>query len=366
VKIVVDPAVGIIGYLYKVDGPATEMPIEVGEMVHHRVPHANNDYWGLGVVESAEDLFQGFINRAAWENQFWKNGAAPSGVLILQDQVASPAKWEEAKEKWQKEYGGTGNSGKVAWLNGKWQYLQIGLSNADMQAIESDKWTVEKIAMQCGVPLSVMGVRDAANYATARIDDLRFRRYTVKPLITFIQKTINSEIVSGFDPNLEIVFEVSGLVDLDQVVSAFGPLFDRGGISINELRALAGLKADPENELWNSHYITAAYTPLELSGVAVNDQSAQQAQAAVRRFIETTLAGANKHVDAAILKLAEVAHGQHRLLTQIAGKLNVANPTEGNPVNLSIDLKPAAEGKSKRRIKLIRGADGSLEGEIEN
>ena len=327
-KVVVDPKLGIIGYLYRVEGPATEMPLEIGEVVHFRVPHANNDYWGLGVVESAEDLFQGFINRSAWENRFWKNGAAPSGVLILEDQVASPAKWEEAKEKWQKEYGGVDNSGKVAWLNGKWKYLQIGLTNAEMQAIESDKWTVEKIAMQCGVPLSVMGIREAANFATARIDELRFRRYTVKPILTFIQKTINSDIIEGFNPELELVFDISGLVDLDQLVTAFVPVFDRGGLSINELRSLAGLQPDPDNELWNGHYINAGLTPLELSGVADLGQTQAQAQAAVRRFVESTMATQNKSNDqmgVAILKLIEISHGHQKILGEISQRLALGN-----------------------------------------
>lgn len=332
-KVVVDPRIGIIGYLYRVEGPASEMPLEVGEVVHFRVPHANNDYWGLGVVESAEDLFQGFINRAAWENRFWKNGAAPSGVLILEDQVASPAKWEEAKEKWAKEYGGVDNSGKVAWLNGKWKYLQIGLTNQEMQAIESDKWTVEKIAMQCGVPTSVMGVRDAANFATARIDELRFRRYTVKPLLTFIQKTVTSDIVAGWNPNLEFVFEISGLVDLDQLVTAFCPLFDRGGLSINELRVLAGLQPDPTNELWNGHYITAGLMPLELSGVADLGQTEEQARAAVRRFVETGMNPERKRADkleVAVMELAKIAKGQQAILGEIHERLRLGPGGNGN------------------------------------
>lgn len=291
-QLVIDPKGGLIGYIYRTENRGTEIPLELGEVAHFKIPHVNNDYWGLGVVESAEDLYQGFINRQNWEAKFWKNGAAPSGVLICEDLVTNETKWDAAKARWQKEYGGAENSGRVAWLTGKWKFEKLGLTKTEMQDLESDKWTVEKIAIQCGVPLSVFGIREAANFATSRIDDLRFRRYTVKPMLTFIQKTINSEIVDGFSPDLEFVFAIAGLIDLDNLRENFCPLFDRGGISINELRKLAGLQVDEENPLWESHYILSTYAPLELAGINSNaGQTQAQARAAVNRHVDRKLLG---------------------------------------------------------------------------
>lgn len=336
-KIVVDQGKGIVGYLYRVEGPASEMPLEVGEVVHHKIPHVNNDYWGLGVVEAGEDLFQEFINRNAWQSRFWKNGAAPSGVLVCEEQVTTPGKWEEAKEKWQKEYGGSNNSGKTAWLNGKWNFLKLGLTNAEMQAIESDRWTTEKIAMQCGVPLSVLGLDSSANYATARTDELRFRRYTVKPMLTFVQKTINSDVIDGFNAQLELIFDISGLVDLDNLRENFTPLFDRGCVSINEMRKMAGLEPDPDNELWNQHFINAGLVPLELSGVADLGQTEQQAQAAVRRFVESTIANQSKGIETALLKLADITAGHHKLLADMSVRVALLPPANGQPAGVAGD-----------------------------
>lgn len=318
--LVIEPGEGLVGYLYRVDG--REVPLELDEVIHNKIPHVNNDYWGCGVVEAGEDLFQNFLNRQAWESKFWKNGASPTGVLVCEQQITDKKKWDEAKAEWHKEYGGQENSGKIAWLTGKWKFEKLGLSKVEMQDIESDRWNVNKIFIQCGVPLSVAGIENSSNFATSRTDDLRFRRYTIKPLLTFIQATLTSDLVADWDDNLELIFDIAGLVDLDNIRENFCPLFDRGGMSINELRFMAGLQPDPDNPLWESHYINAGLMPLDLAGVADQGQTQAQAQAAVRRFVEQTLVGGgSKRVETALLKLIEISGNNQKLLGEVAGHL---------------------------------------------
>jgi HK97 family phage portal protein len=289
IKIVTDPRLGVTGYTYQ-PNQGLEIPFETFEIMHFRLPHPDNEFWGLGEIESGEDLFQDYINHQTWKAKFWKNGASPSGILICEDQITDQVKFDEAKAKWHKEYGGAANSGKTAWLTGKWRHEQLGLSAQEMQDIEKEKWSVEQIFMQHGVPLSVAGVREAANYATAQIDDLRFRRYAVKPLCKFISDTITADLVQGFDQTLELIYAVSGLTDIANVTTNYVPLFDRGALSLNELRELAGMqkKDDP---LFDLHYINSSLVPLELAGLPAQT-TGQQAQAAAilerhtRRLLE--------------------------------------------------------------------------------
>lgn len=294
-RIVLDKERGIKGYLYRVEGIGTEIPFEVEEVMHYRIPHPNNDYWGIGIVEAGEPLIQGFINRDGWEGRFWKNGASPSGVLICEDQVTDENNWKMAKLQWQKEYGGTSNAGKTAWLTGKWKYEKLGLSNVEMQNIEGARWTVEQIFMLAGVPLTVAGLKDAANYATARQDDLRFRRYTVKPLLTFVQETLTSDLVQGFNPNLQAVFEVQGLTDLDNVRENLIPLFACGAITPNELRRAAGFQPDPDNPLLEAFYMSAGYVPMDLAGAADMGRTEEAQRAIVNRQIAALIGGGSNN-----------------------------------------------------------------------
>jgi HK97 family phage portal protein len=282
VKPVLDQKKGLIGYVHRING--LDIPYDANEILHFRNPHPDNDYYGIGDIEPGQSLFKEFLNRDAYGEAFWKNGASPAGILISEDFGNDPVAWELAKQKWQREYGGPGNANKTAWLTGKWTYTQLGLSAKEMEQIEASKFTLENIFHLHGVPLSVAGIRDAANFATARVDDLIFRRYTIKPMIKILRDTLQIDLVAGYNGNLILNFDVSGLTDLDSVVTNLVPLFDRGVLSVNELRVAAGyaLSDDP---LFDQHFINAGLVPFELAGIANQAQTEQQAQATVTRFL---------------------------------------------------------------------------------
>lgn len=288
VRLVIDPKKGLIGYLYRVNG--IDVPYDVNEIMHFRNPHPNNDFYGLGDVEAAEDLFKDFLNRNAWSEGFWRNGAAPSGLLICEDLVTDRTAFEEAKRKWMREYGGKVGSGKTAWLTGKWRYEQLGLTAAEMQNIESTTFSLNQIFHLHGVPLSVVGIQGAANFATARVDDMIFRRYTIKPICKLIRDTLQSDLVLGFDPNLDFDFIISGLIDVEQIVATFVPLFDRGVMSINEIRVSIGMTPKTDEPIFDQHFMNAGLVPLELSGVANQEDTEEQASATVRRFMTDSIA----------------------------------------------------------------------------
>lgn len=286
VEIVVHPSNGVIGYIYRSD--KMQVPFELNEIMHFRNPHPNREYYGIGEIEAAALMMQNSINRQDAQTNFWKNGAAPSGLLFFKNVNLDPKQFEEAKRQFNRQYGGKDNIGKIAMLMGDWDFKQMGLTAAEGQDLEQGKQSVNDIFTMHGVPLSVAGVQGAANYATAQIDDLRFRRDTVKPQIKLIADTMNSDLVQGFDPQARIEWDLQGLVDLAQL-AMLTPLFDRGALSINELRRMAGLDPIEGDPTFDAHYITAGLLPLELAGIA-NDANAQaQTQQAMARFTDRLL-----------------------------------------------------------------------------
>lgn len=291
-SIVPDKNGEIIGYIYKTQGK--EIPYDPDEIIHFKRPHPDNDFYGIGDIEAGEAIFDEHINRNLWSEGFWKNGASPSGLLICEENVTDQDAWNSAKAKWQKEYGGAKNAGKTAWLTGKWRYEQLGLTAQEMQNIELSKMNVESIFMMHGVPLSVAGIREAANYATADIDNQRFKEYTVMPMVILIQDSMNTDLITGWGENLKIQFNVSGLINAGKVILDYVPLFDRGGMSINEMREKAGLPRDDENDLWNQHFINAGLVPLDLSGIADFGTTDQAAQRTVSRFIDSAFLTRNE------------------------------------------------------------------------
>lgn len=303
VTIEVDRTSGeLTGYKVSGSGIATTIPPE--EVIHFKRPHPNSDWYGIGDIEAGSAMMTDAVNRTNWKEAFWKNGATPSGVLVKEDQAPPQEQWEKLKAEFAKQYGGTKNAGKVAWLSGKWHSLKIGLTLAEMADIESRRLSIEEVSLLHGVPLSVLGVREAANYATAEIDDTRFRNYTVLPMVRMIEDTVNTDLVMGYGPQYRLRFAVTGLVNVGQVVQNLTPAFDRGWLSINEAREAMGFQPDPENPLWTGHFINAGLMPLELAGIGNQQATEDAAKGIVARFIADTTApkretnpGRNGHAD---------------------------------------------------------------------
>lgn len=78
---------------------------------------------------------------------------------------------------------------------------------------------------------------------------------------------------------------MTGLINVGKALQDYAPMFDRGGMTVNELRAVVGLPVDESNPPWEQAYITAGLVPVELAGVADLGQTDEEAKAAVERFL---------------------------------------------------------------------------------
>jgi HK97 family phage portal protein len=261
-------------YLYRVHGEELEFAPE--EIIHFKRPHPMNLHFGIGDIEPSQSLFNNFINRNSYEEAFLKHGATPSGILTYRGAEEQRAtlddmqedEWGKLKSWWQSEYGGKANAGKTAFLTGEWQYQRLGLSQEEMQTIESERWTVEQIFTNHGVPLSIAGIKDAANYATARQDEINFRRFEIVPLLDLLVGKLNSDgqFVKVFDERQQIEYALSGLIDVEQVWKDHAGLVQNGGMTMNEIRQLMGLQK-MDDPLLNQFFIDQSRVPIELAGV---------------------------------------------------------------------------------------------------
>ena len=177
--------------------------------------------------------------------------------------------WQRFKAWWDKSYSGKRNIGKTAFLNGKWTYQQLGLTAAQMQSLEKEKMSVNNIFTSMGVPLSVAGIEKAANYMTAKQDDINFRKYECVPLIDIIVGKINGPqgFLRGFGEGLKLDYSLAGLIDVEQVVKEYQPLVRLGVMTPNELRAMCGLPQS-DDPLHDQYYIEGGLVPLEMAGLS--------------------------------------------------------------------------------------------------
>lgn len=265
-QLIPDATNKVAKYIYKVGGKSIEFAPE--EIIHFRNPHPMSLHWGMGSIEPSESLYSGFINRNTLEDKFMENGAQVSGIMVRDTESdIDPEQWAALKKKFNLEYSGKRNAGKTAFLNGKWAYHKLGMTQAEMESLEKEKWSVHQIFLNHGVPLSVAGIEGAANYATAKQDEINFRRYKVVPLIDALIGKINQDgFFRGNAPdNLRMCYDLTGLVDVEQIVKEYGPLVELGAMTRNEIREMCGL-SDIDNPLLDQFMLAANVVPIEMAG----------------------------------------------------------------------------------------------------
>ena len=272
VKVVPSRETGIEGYDYSINGRVIRYEKE--EIIHFRRPHPGNLTHGIGDMEPAEPLFNEHINRNSYSEKFFENGAVLSGVLSMTggEPINDEIEWGRFKAEWKEQYEGHSNAGKVAILNRGWTYERLGLTHQEMQSIDKEKMGVESIFILHGVPLSITGMQ-SSNYATSRQDAINFRQYTVKPMLDNLAGKINQEGVylSLWEKQLRLTYALAGLIDVEQTAKDYGPLYDRGGLTSNELRVLMGLER-VEDPLLDQYMVLNTYSPIEVVGAGVSTE----------------------------------------------------------------------------------------------
>ena len=268
VTIIPDGKNKVAKYVYKINGK--EIRFDPEEIIHFRNIHPRSLHFGMGSIEPSEPLYNKFINADSLEEAFMAQGAQVSGVMSREDPGGSitEEQWDVLKKKFNLDYSGKKNAGKTAFLNGKWSYHKLGLSHQEMQSIERDQWTIQQIFLNHGVPLSVAGIEGAANYATAKQDETNFRRYKVVPMIDALVGKINAD---GFfrgthGDELMLVYELSGLIDVEQITKEYLPLVESGAMTRNELREKCGLPVQEDNVFLDQSMVPANIVPIEMAG----------------------------------------------------------------------------------------------------
>jgi HK97 family phage portal protein len=266
IEVIPDRKIKIARYDYRINGRILQFSPD--EIIHFKRPHPNNIIFGIGDIEASEPLFEDFINRGQLEESYLAKGGTPSAILTKKDAVEDPDEWRAFKAKWDEEYGGKQNAGKVAFLSGDWTYTRLGMTPQEIQGIERMNLSVKQIFALHGVPLSVAGLEGSANYATAKTEEIQFKRWTVIPYLDMLVTKINSgtQLARNYDKALRLAYELGGLTDIGAIVTEYGPLIDRGAMTRNELREICGLEPVKDKPMMDEYLINSGLVPIDMAG----------------------------------------------------------------------------------------------------
>lgn len=183
---------------------------------------------------------------------FARNAGMPIGKWIIT--APNVETYKEIKDKLQKETAGARNNGKQLYSyrpseskNAQIEWVQF--TSQDVQDYTPQlEFSEKKMSQSFGVPGTIKGTNDDASYATARVSEQVFIKYTIKPLVDDLREQLSFEIEKRFD--------ISGEIKTNIVIPEIA---DESKVKIEATKLQVELFDQKRAEGYTAESIVAAY-----------------------------------------------------------------------------------------------------------
>ena len=202
---------------------------------------------GYSPIAMAKNAIGLAIATEEFGSKFFANGAAPSGVLEHPGTIKDPSRVREA---WQSQFGGSGNSGKVAVLEEGMKYTPISISPEQAQFLETRKFQINEIARIFRVPPHMVGDLEKSSFSNIEQQSLEFVKYTLDPWVVRWEQSLSRSLLSEDEKKQYFFkFNLEGLLrgDYQSRMNGYAIARQNGWMSANDIRVLEDLdKLSPE------------------------------------------------------------------------------------------------------------------------
>lgn len=232
----------IRGYEYEVNGGIVRY--EPHEIIHFKYANPQNEYWGIGSIQSIWDqvVLDGYAKD--YNARFFLNDATPSGVISTPRPLSDTA-FNTLQGRWERRHAGYKRSFKVAVLDDGMKFDPVATTPRDASFIEMKKIVRDALFVGTGVPPVLAGVPDVANYSTARVAQSIFYDSTIAPKLRKVGEAIDASLIKPQDAFIMGAFDTSvapiNIVKLSANSRIVERLVKAKLVTMDEARALLGL-----------------------------------------------------------------------------------------------------------------------------
>ena len=167
---------------------------------------------------------------ASYEGGLFENDAVPSGQFVIT--APSAEAFNSIVDEMQAKHRGSGNNNNVQYIHrpisadtgavlpAQIEWIPFSQSNKDMSLETIFKQVNDKIDSTFGVPASIRGVNDNNTYASVKVDERIFVRWTLKPFATKIWTRFTHElnrITGGLGYAITFDVEIPSIADEEKV-----------------------------------------------------------------------------------------------------------------------------------------------------
>ena len=154
------------------------MPFETNEVLHFKTVSPTHDFYGVPPIYPLLTNLSTELYARQWNKNFFENGAIPPGVLII-PKILPENTFETIKNKFIKQYGGTGNRGKPLILQGGEvgaDYKAFPGQHRDLEFLNGLDHNRDETLAVLNVPPEILGISIGAQHSGSRSPGIRDKK----------------------------------------------------------------------------------------------------------------------------------------------------------------------------------------------
>lgn len=228
-------------------GQSERLDIPASDICHAQRPDPNNPLWGMPILRPLSKAISTDLDAVAWNKALINNMASPTGAFV-DPNITTQEQWDEARARIDAHYSSPDNARKPLLLAGGAEYRQFGLSPAEMDFLESRKFSVTEICAAFGL-LPALFSPDAATYSNLQVAVEWSWNNGAIPVLDSFADAFNTFFIRGRDRgNFVIRYDLSGVKALQKDLTTKAQAhsaYVSSGIPVNESIRLLGLPMVP-------------------------------------------------------------------------------------------------------------------------
>lgn len=178
------------------------------KILHIKLYHPLQNSVGMSPLEAAASSIDQHNAVGSHNLSLLQNGGRPSGAFIFKGIRFNEEQRRTIRDDVRNAYEGAKNAGRILMLEGDVEWKDLGLSPKDMDFCEAKDSAARDIAQAFGVPPMLVGVKGDATYANYKEARYHLWEDTILPLFDFIVAELNSFLVSRFNGNLRLSYDM--------------------------------------------------------------------------------------------------------------------------------------------------------------
>lgn len=251
------------GYKYRTQ-QGKSIPLKAEDVIFLKYPDPTRAFRGKGTLQAAAKVVDIDNFSEDYNRNFFYNSAVPGSILKTDSKLTEETK-KYLKHQMKKLYKGVDKAHQTMVLESglSWEPMQV--SQKDMDFLEQQKFSRDKILGIFRVPRTAIGITDDVNRANAEATDYVFAKRTVKPKMQRLIEQLNEFLLPQFagTENMYLSYTDPVPENIEVRLKENESGLKNGYLTINEARENEGLNGI--GTAGDKIYLPANLIPIETS-----------------------------------------------------------------------------------------------------